>query len=281
MLKIRYNYNISKNSYIKVGGNVKLFIETDELEVVKKILKITKKIKYIGNCSNIFFSFLNSEYIFIKYINREILLSDNLILGSSVSVKYIGRYFSKLGIKGFEKLSGIPCFIGGGIVNNISCFDQYISTNLLKVKVLDLYGKVKEIFKKDIIFTHHYSSLRKCNILLINSTFEKFLEREDELINGMNLSEILRKKSQPINKLTLGSTFKKNDFVSIPMLIEYLNLKGSSIGKSKVSKIHSNFIEIGNNEKIENIISLIELVNRLLYNKLGYYIQLEIEQLKR
>ena len=49
---------------------------------------------------------------------------------------------------------------------------------------------------------------------------------------------------------------------------------------SSISKIHSNFLEIGKKEKIENIIYLIEEANRLLYNKLGYYIDLEIEKIR-
>ena len=87
--------------------------------------------------------------------------------------------------------------------------------------------------------------------------------------------------TQPYDKITLGSTFKKYDNICLPKLIEELNLKGTKINESKVSKIHSNFIEIGKYEKIENIIALIEVVNRLLYNKLGYYIELEIERIKR
>ena len=44
MIKIKYNYDISNISYIKVGGNVKVYIETDEVNVIQKILIITRKI---------------------------------------------------------------------------------------------------------------------------------------------------------------------------------------------------------------------------------------------
>ena len=107
MLKIKYNYLISNVSYIRVGGRVKIYIETDEIESIKKILKVNKKIKYIGNTSNIFFSFFNSEYIFIKYINKEFIMGKYITLGSSLSLNYVSNKLMENNLSGFEKISGI------------------------------------------------------------------------------------------------------------------------------------------------------------------------------
>ncbi len=280
MFKIRYNYPISNVTYIKVGGKVKLYIETDELDIIKKILTVNKKIKYIGNASNIFFSFDYSDYIFIKYINKKIIINEYLELGSSVSIKYLSNKLTKEGIKGFEKLNGIPGLIGGSIVNNCSCFNQCISDNLCQLNILDNLGDEKILNKEDINFSYHYSSLRNKNYLIINARFNKILCSKDELEKDYLKSLKYRQMYQPISKLTLGSTFKKMENIIIPQIIENLGLKGKTKGKSKISQVHSNFIEIETNEKFRNIITLIEETNRILYNKLGYYIELEIELLR-
>ena len=167
MLRIKYNYDISQVSYIKVGGRVKLYIETDDISNVKKILKISKKIKYIGNTSNIFFSFYYSEYIFVKYINSKIIIDDFIYVGSSVSLKFLSNILVKNGIEGFEKLEGIPGLIGGSIVNNASCYNQQISEKLVNVTVLNELGEIQTFSKKMIDFTYHSSSLKDTNYLII------------------------------------------------------------------------------------------------------------------
>ena len=280
MLKIKYNFDISKVSYIKVGGKVKLYIETDEIETLKKIIKISKKIKYIGNTSNIFFCFDYNKYIFIKYINNKILIGEYLELGSSVSLKYLVPFLIENEISGFEKLGGIPCKIGGAIVNNISCFNQCITTNLVEILVMDDCGKINIIKKEELLFSHHHSSLQNKGILVLYSKFKIIRENRECLISRQKTVDNIRKTKQPYNKLTLGSTFKHYDDINVPLLIENLNLKGKKIDKAQISMVHSNFIEVTSNCNFENIISLIELTNRLLYNKLGYYIDLEIETIR-
>ena len=280
MLKIKYNFDISNISYIKVGGRVKLYIETDEIEVIKKILKVSKKIKYIGNTSNIFFSFSYHSYIFIKYINRSLKIDEVIEVSSGLSLRYLINKLSETGIGGMEKLIGIPCFVGGAIVNNVSSFNQEISTNLLDVLLMDLNGNIFTLKKEDINFLYHYSSLVNKNFLIIKARF-KIIKLDKYLIKN-NIIEVtkIREKLQPHNKLTLGSTFRKYEDVCIPKVVEELNLKGFKIGKSEISRVHSNFIEVTPKSNYLNIISLIELTNRLLYNKLGYYIDLEIEQIR-
>jgi len=280
MLKIKYNYDISNVSYIKVGGKVKLYIETDELECIKKILKVNKRIKYIGNTSNIFFSFYYCDYIFIKYINKTIIIDKYLEIGSSVSIKYLSSYLANKGISGFEKLEGIPCTLGGGIRNNISCFNQCISTNLVELVVLNEFLKIITLKKEEIVFLYHQTILKYKNILIIKAKFTIVFQDKNILLENKKKVELLRRQTQPHNKLTLGSTFKHYTIVKIPFLIEQLNLKGKKMGNSMISNIHSNFIEVTPKEKFENIISLIEETNRLLYNKLGYYIDLEIEKIR-
>lgn len=281
MLKIKYNYSIEHISYIKVGGKIKVYIETDDIEVVKKVLKVTKKIKYIGNTSNIFFCFKYCDYILLKYINTEIIIDELITLGSSLPLNYVSKKLMNLSIEGFEKLSGIPGFIGGSIVNNSSCYNQCISDNLHSLVILDETRNLLEIKKSDIVFSHHYSSLRNKNVLIICARFEKKYLPFEELNKKYQYAKENRINNQPYNKLTLGSTFKKYQNIVVPRIIEEMNLKGMKKGDTSISLKHSNFIEIGHKENFRNIISLIEEVNQLLYNKLGYYIELEIECIKR
>ena len=280
MLRIKYNFDISNISYIKVGGKVKLYIETDEIEVVREILKVSKKIKYIGNTSNIFFSFSYNSYIFIKYIDRSLIIEKVIEAGSGLSLRYLINKLCELDIGGMEKLIGIPCLVGGGIVNNISSFNQEISSLLIDLLVMDIKGNIFTLKKENIIFSYHYSSLVHSNLLILKARF--YITKLNKITIKDNINEVtkIRHKLQPHNRLTLGSTFRKYEDICIPRIIEELELKGYKIGKCEISRVHSNFLEVTPKSNYLNIISLIELTNRLLYNKLGYYIDLEIEQIR-
>ena len=92
---------------------------------------------------------------------------------------------------------------------------------------------------------------------------------------------------------------KKNNVTRqfMPYMVLIIVILGTlvfySIGQTKVNKLtYDELIVELSKDKVEsievtpksnylNIISLIELTNRLLYNKLGYYIDLEIECIKR
>ena len=281
MFKIYYNFDISEISYIKVGGKVKLYIVTDEINIIRKILKINRNIKYIGNTSNIFFSFSYSDTIYIKYINNRFKIDNKVMVGSSLSIPFLIRKLLENNIGGFEKMIGIPASVGGALINNASSYFHSISDYLIEIIGMDINGKINKILKDEIQFNYHNSSLRNRDFLIICAFLK--IQNFNKLICLENIDKVnkMRKKTQPHNKMTLGSIFVKDDRVIVPKILEELGVKGKKRNKTIISYIHSNFFEVEKDENFENITSLIEETNQLLYNKLGYYIDLEIERLKR
>lgn len=74
-----------------------------------------------------------------------------------------------------------------------------------------------------------------------------------------------------------GSTFKRGtDFISAK-LIDEAGLKGYSIGGAQVSKKHAGFIINKGNATAEDILNLINYVIKVVYEKFGKVLELEIE----
>ena len=65
-------FNIKDVSYIKVGGFVKGYLETSDINKVKEIILKEKKIRFIGNTTNTLFSFDYSDTFFVKYLGKNI-----------------------------------------------------------------------------------------------------------------------------------------------------------------------------------------------------------------
>ena len=86
-----------------------------------------------------------------------------------------------------------------------------------------------------------------------------------------------RKEKQPINMPSAGSTFKRgNDFITAK-IIDECELKGFSIGDAQISEKHAGFVVNKGNATAEDVINLIQHVKKVVYEKTGKNIELEIE----
>ena len=86
-----------------------------------------------------------------------------------------------------------------------------------------------------------------------------------------------RKEKQPLEYPNAGSTFKRGDDFIAAKLIDESGLKGYRIGGAEVSTKHAGFIINKDNATAKDVIELIEYVKKVVYNKFGKKIELEIE----
>jgi UDP-N-acetylenolpyruvoylglucosamine reductase len=173
----------------------------------------------------------------------------------------------------------IPGTIGGSIINNASFQDETISSSLIKIKVLDEKGNIYYIPSSNIQFSFHQSSLKKQNLLIIEGEFmplrEEFENIKKQRIDALNY----KIKSHPSYLDNLGSIFQNAYSQKVWKLIQSLNLHSYQLGQTRLSPLHYNFFDAYQESKVENVYYLIEEIRLLLYNKLGYDIDIEIEVL--
>ena len=85
-----------------------------------------------------------------------------------------------------------------------------------------------------------------------------------------------RKQSQPLEYKNAGSVFKNPENNFAGKLIEEAGLKGYRINDAEVSMKHANFIVNKGSATCQDIIELIEYIQKEVYNK--FNIKLELEQ---
>mgnify|MGYP004532513735 FL=1 len=74
-----------------------------------------------------------------------------------------------------------------------------------------------------------------------------------------------------------GSTFKRGTNFITAQLIDQAGLKGYKIGGAQVSLKHAGFIVNTGNATAKDILELIEYVIKVIYEKFGKVIELEVE----
>lgn len=101
---------------------------------------------------------------------------------------------------------------------------------------------------------------------------EKYLY---DIKNTMNSVIGLRKSAQP-SMPSLGSVFKRVDDISAAIFIEGAGLKGKKINNMQISNVHGNFIVNLGGGRADDYLSLMELMEKKVYEKYGIRLVREV-----
>ena len=284
--KILIDYSLRRLNWFGLGGTAKVFFRPENLNELVEFLKRFGDflpIKIIGAGSNILIRDGGFKGIIIKlgknFSNISKLNEDAIIAGSLTLDKNLSQFALDNDISGFEYLSCIPGTIGGAIRMNSGCYEYDISKSLISVQTVDLNGLVKSIDSKQINFKYRGSDLSR-DLIFLSATLkgkklksESIIKKRDELI-------LMKKKSQPSQIKTCGSTFRnpinKTDKKSW-QLIKESNCEKMSIGGAAISEMHSNFF-INNGEATAcDMEDLINEVQMKVLAKTGIKLELELE----
>ncbi len=276
MNKYYTRYNLKTTNYTHLDSLVEKFLITDDINSILSLLKNNYDLFYVGKMSKLLFAFYYKNIFVVKYVKEEILIKDNLLfVTSGTRLLNLGNFCIKNGISGFEKIMTIPGLVGGSLINNASFLDQCISDNLLFLEIIDKSGIFHIIKKDELIIKYRSLATKYQNPFIYRAVFKiKKVERV-KLYNQKKDAFLYRLTNQP-RILSLGSTFKNYHHLKAYKLIKD-NLDFFEYDSVKLSSRHLNFIEINANTDYLKMVKLIERIQEVLYNKLGFYLESEIK----
>jgi len=272
--------NISSSSWFKVGGPAELlYIPADELDLISFMTNLDAEIPIfvIGASSNILIRDGGIKGVVIKLGNsfKGINLHNNkLSVGAYLNNMILAKYAHNNRLLGFDFLSGIPGTVGGSIKMNAGCYGMEMADIIIKIKVIDRLNGLSVISAKDLNMEYRKSTLPNDTVII-----SAYLKVNKKIINNaINYTNIKEKrlKSQPINQLTGGSTFKNPPGYKAWKLIEKAGCRGLSIGGAKISNMHTNFIINYNNATAKDIETLGNIVRDKVYRNSGIKLDWEI-----
>lgn len=269
-------YNISETSYTKLRAEVHYFLLTDEISSIIALLKNKYTLFYVGKMSKLLFAFDYKDLFVVKYVDKTIKVQNTFLeVSSGVSLLELGNYAIKNGIAGFEKIMTIPGNVGGSIINNASFLDQGINDNLLFLQVIDSKGNIKTLKKDDLDINYRRVNFKEENIFIYRAYFKIERKLRYELYQSKKKSFSYRFSHQS-SKLSFGSTFKNyKQYKAYELINKYIDFRSQN--GVKISSKHANFLEFNSDEDYINIVKIIERVQEVLYNKLGFYLESEIK----
>ncbi|MEZ0344086.1 MAG: UDP-N-acetylmuramate dehydrogenase [Caldimicrobium sp.] len=277
------NEPLSLHTTIRIGGPALRTVYPKRLEEFIGLLDFLRanQIPFyvIGGGSNLLVSDKGYEgvAVFTKFLRDiEILTEkDSLIMRvlSGTRINEVIRLGYERGFSGFEFLAGVPATLGGAVKMNAGAFGK--STSML-VKKVTLYkdGEITEIEPKDSDWI--YRAFKREGIIL---SAEIELKREDKEKIREKLKEFWekRRETQPVSEKTFGSVFKNPPCCYAGALIERAGLKGYQRGKAKISEKHANFIVNTDGAKAEDVLFLMRLARRRVYEYFNILLEPEVK----
>ena len=138
--------------------------------------------------------------------------------------------------------------------------------------------KIKTLTNNDLAYEYRDSFLKKHPEYIVLSTTIELTDGDPEAMHAQIIERRMKRQaSQPLNMPSAGSVFRNPEGMYAGELIENLNLKGFSIGGAKVSEKHANFIVNNGNATGEDVIKLINKIQKEVKEK--YNVNLKLEQI--
>ena len=272
--------NLSEVTTYRFGGFCKNFINIeseDELSDLENIIKGKQNV-ILGKGSNVAFSDKEFYGNVLTPKFEELTLTDNfeIIVGSSVFLPKLSRFFKDNLLSNGEFLIGIPGTVGGAIKMNAGAYGWEFSELLKDLRCFDLETFQIEILKKEELDFSYRKSKNLDNKIILSATLT--VEKGDKKIINKNLSDFneKRKKSQPAAIYNAGSVFKNTSDYYAGELIDNAGLKGYEIDGVRVSEKHANFFVAEKGAKAISLFNLVQYVKDKVSTKFGITLEEEI-----
>jgi len=239
-MKIFINQEMKNYSNMRVGGKAKKLIILENKEDIIEVFndKENTNIFFLGNGTNILFTddYMDKTFVCTKKLNKIEDLGNNL-----VKVETGANLKDLIDFMKDKNYTGIESLFGipgsiGGLV--------YMNGGAFGTEIFDKIVSV-EVFDEN----HQIREIKK---------------------------EDLKESKHPLDKPSLGSTFKNPEGDFAARLISECGLKGTIIGNAQIAEKHPNFVLNLGNATFKDITNILALVKKSVFEKFGIKLEEEI-----
>ena len=200
--------------------------------------------------------------------------------GAGVALSRLALAARDRGLSGLEFAHGIPGSLGGGVAMNAGAYGGEMKDVVASARYLDAAGEVHETPDLDFAYRHSRFTTGGDGSVILGATL--CLTPGDPSEIGARMRELMARRaaSQPLDKPSAGSTFKRPANGYAAALIDGAGLKGFTIGGAQVSEKHAGFVVNAGNATCDDVLKLMEHIQKTVETRFGVLLEPEVKILR-
>ena len=208
--------------------------------------------------------------------------TDRLTAGGGVDLFKLVPHSARAGLDGLVQVAGIPATVGGAVRMNAGGGFGDVGSAVDRLRLLTGDGEILERSRDQLTFGYRSSDLGAA--VVIQAEFALTPADPAALLTRYKEIYRLKKDSQPMGDKSAGCCFKNppaQAFADGPArpagwLIDHAGLKGYRVGGATVSPIHANFVTARPGTPSDDILAVLDHVQRVVHETHGVTLQREI-----
>lgn len=280
--QVQQNVALSEHISFRLGGNARIFVLLDERDAPSALRELKAsgvKYAFLGNGTNVLVRDDGFDGVIIKLKSTPPQICGNRItVSAGTSLAVTAQSAAEHSLTGLEFAHGIPGTVGGAVMMNAGAYGGEIKDVLVSAKYCTPSGEVLELNGAELGFGYRTSFFKvHPEYLILSAEFELRQGDRDEIKNTMAELARRRRESQPLDKPSAGSTFKRPEGYFAGKLIEDCSLKGCTIGGAQVSRKHAGFVINAGGATCSDVLELCEHIQKTVYERFGVTLEREIK----
>ena len=279
--------SMARHTTFRIGGPADLFLSVATEQEAAAACALAQEecvpITVIGNGSNLLVTDKGIRGLVLclgRDFQRIWTEGGLLCAQAGASLKAVAQRAMLDGRAGLEAVSGSPGNVGGAVCMNAGAYGGMVSQHLEWVRMLDpRTGEIRRYTRQQMEFGYRTSLAMARGMVVLSAAWLLSADEPEAIRSRMEEYTRRRREKQPLSYPSAGSVFKRPEGYFAGKLIEDAGLKGYSVGQAQVSDLHAGFIINKGGATAQDVIALMEHIQRVVREKYGVELEPEIRRI--
>ena len=241
--------NAFEHTSFRIGGPADLFVTPDDIDELRDVIAACKAAgvpHFVLGCG--------SDLLVADEGYRGVIVScakglvnvavdgETIACQAGMALREASEMACELGLSGLEFACGIPGSVGGACFMNAGAYGGCVADVLESVRCLMPDGTQQSLPVGELAMGYRASRVRDEGLVVLSATFRLHEDDQDDIRARMDDFTQRRRKKQPLELPSAGSTFKRPEGHFAGKLISDAGLKGYAHGGASVSTKHAGFV---------------------------------------
>lgn len=240
---------MSKHTSFRIGGPADLFVTPDDIDELRDVIAACRAAgvpHFVLGCgSDLLVADEGYRGVIVsctKGLVNVAIDGERMVCQAGVPLREASEMACELGLSGLEFACGIPGSVGGACFMNAGAYGGCVADVLESVRCLMPDGTQQSLPVEELALGYRASRVRDEGLVVLSATFRLHEGNQDDIRARMDDFTQRRRKKQPLELPSAGSTFKRPEGHFAGKLISDAGLKGYAHGGASVSTKHAGFV---------------------------------------